>query len=280
MLKIGRFNSLKIVRKRDDSVWLEGTAEQELMLQDPAVADKQEGDTLDVFIYTDGQGGLLATLKKPKAQVGEVAFLPVVATGKVGAFLDWGLPKDLFVPFSEQKQKMQVGRSYLVRLFLDEDNRIAASTMLDDFILDEAVYLKQGDEVDLMIAGQTELGYKAVVNHKFWGLLYKNETFQPLKIGQQCRGYIKQIRPDKRIDLILDRAKFADKVDQVSDAIMQALQQQGGHLPLNDKSAPETIYRQFGVSKKIFKQAIGRLYKARQIEINENSIKQVNIPSA
>ncbi len=280
MLKIGRFNSLKIVRKRDDSVWLKGAAEQELMLQDSSVADKQEGDTLDVFIYTDGQGGLLATLTKPKAQVGEVAFLPVVATTKVGTFLDWGLPKDLFVPFSEQKQKMQVGRSYLVRLFLDEDNRIAASAMLDDFILDEAVYLKQGDEVDLMIAGQTELGYKAVVNHKFWGLLYKNETFQPLKTGQQCRGYIKQIRPDKRIDLILDRTRFADKVDQVSDAIMQHIQQNGGRMALNDKSAPEAIYRQFGVSKKIFKQAIGRLYKTRQIKITENGIEQVNTPSA
>lgn len=280
MLKTGHFNTLKIIRKRDDSVWLESAEEQDLMLQDPAVADKQEGDTLDVFIYTDGQGGLLATLKTPKAQVGEVAFLPVVATTRVGAFLDWGLPKDLFVPFREQKQKMQVGRSYLVRLFLDEDNRIAASAMLDDFILDEAVYLKQDDEVDIIIAGQTELGYKAVVNHKFWGLLYKNETFQPLKIGQQCQAYIKQIRPDKRIDLRLDRAKFADKVDQVSNAIMQHIQQNGGRMALNDKSAPEAIYRQFGVSKKIFKQAIGRLYKARQIDITENGIKQVNTPSA
>lgn len=274
MIKIGRFNQLKILKKRDDTIWLDGEKHGELVLQDKNLQQHQVGDVIQVFIYTDGKGQLIPTLLTPKAQIGEVAFLKVVSTSKVGAFLDWGLAKDLLVPFSEQKQKMQLGRSYLVRLFLDEDNRITGSAILDDFIQDEAIYLKEGDAVDLIIADKTDLGFKAVVNHTFWGLLYDNENFQTLKIGQSCRGYIKKIRDDKRIDLILNRDKYVDKVDQVCGKILDLLQQKP-ELPLNDKSSPDDIYRQFAVSKKIFKQAIGRLYKQRQIEITDQGIRRV-----
>jgi predicted RNA-binding protein (virulence factor B family) len=275
MVKIGRFNQLEILKKRDDTVWLNGGDDGELVLQDKAVEQYQPGDTLKVFVYTDGKAQLIPTLLTPKAQIGEVAYLKVVSTSKVGAFLDWGLPKDLLVPFSEQKQKMQLGRSYLVRLFLDEDNRITGSAILDDFIQDEAIYLKAGDAVDLIIADKTDLGFKAIVNHTFWGLLYDNEIFQPLKKGQTCRGYIKRIRDDKRIDLVLNRDNYANKVDLVTEQIRQQLQQTG-ELALNDKSAPEEIYRQFAVSKKIFKQALGRLYKQRQIELTEKGIRRVD----
>ena len=275
MVKTGRFNQLEILKKRDHTLWLDGGEHGELVLADKAAEDYAPGDDIRVFIYTDGKGQLIPTLLTPKAQIGEVAFLKVVSTSKAGAFLDWGLPKDLLVPFSEQKQKMQLGRSYLVRLFLDEDNRITASAILDDFIQDEAIYLQAGDAVDLIIADKTDLGFKAVVNHTFWGLLYDNEIFQPLKKGQSCRGYIKNIRDDKRIDLILNRDNYACKVDHVVDQIRQQLQQTG-ELALNDKSAPEDIYKQFAVSKKIFKQALGRLYKQRQIELTETGIRRAD----
>ncbi len=274
MIKTGRFNQLEILKKRDDTVWLKAGEQGELKLQDKALEQYQPGDVIRVFIYTDGRGQLIPTLLTPKAQIGEVAYLKVVSTSKAGAFLDWGLPKDLLVPYSEQKQKMQLGRSYLVRLFLDEDNRITGSAILDDFIQDEAIYLKAGDAVDLIIADKTDLGFKAIVNHTFWGLLYDNEIFQPLKKGQSCPGYIKRIRDDKRLDLVLNRDNYASKVDQVIAQINQQLQQTG-ELALNDKSAPDDIYRQFSVSKKVFKQALGRLYKQRQIELTEKGIRRV-----
>ncbi len=274
MLKIGRFNKLKITTINQQIASLDAGEYSELSLKlDNQHADVQVGDELEVFVYTDGQGQLKASLDKPLAQVDEVAWLKVVSTGKAGAFLDWGLPKDLLVPYSEQKQKMQVGSYYLVRLFLDEDNRIAASAILDDFILDEAVYLKDGDQVELIIADETDLGVKAIVNHKFWGILYRNELFQPVHKGQKLTGFIKKIRPDKKIDLVLTQDKFKQKVDRVADKILSRLQQQGGELAVNDKSEPELIYDTFAVSKKVFKQALGNLYKKRLISLTENGIR-------
>ncbi len=274
MLKIGRFNKLKITTINQQIASLDAGEYSELSLKlDSQHADVQVGDELEVFVYTDGQGQLKASPDKPLAQVDEVAWLKVVSTGKAGAFLDWGLPKDLLVPYSEQKQKMQVGSCYLVRLFLDEDNRIAASAILDDFILDEAVYLKDGDQVELIIADETDLGVKAIVNHKFWGILYRNELFQPVHKGQKLTGFIKKIRPDKKIDLVLTQDKFKQKVDRVADKILSRLQQQGGELAVNDKSEPELIYDTFAVSKKVFKQALGNLYKKRLISLTENGIR-------
>lgn len=273
MIHIGKFNTLKVCKQRDNEVYLDAGESGEVLLNPKDVQQAyQVGDEISAFIYSDGKGQLLATTQTPLAQVDEVAWLKVVSLSKAGAFLDWGLDKDLLVPFSEQKQKMVEGRYYLVRLFLDESNRIAASTLLDDFVNDEAVYLKEGQQVDLIIADHTELGFKAVVNHRFWGVLYKNEVFQRLKKGQKITGYIKKIRDDNKIDLTLEQGKYGQKVDAVADKILAFLQRQGGEMQITDKSSPEIIYDTFGVSKKAFKQALGGLYKKRLISLSDQGV--------
>jgi uncharacterized protein len=272
MIKIGKLNQLTVSKITVDTVWLDGGESGEIKLTDSGL-QPGEGETLTVLVYTDGKGQLLATVKQPLAMVGEVAWLKVVAVSRAGAFLDWGIPKDVLVPFSEQKQKMLEGRFYLVRLYLDEDNRIAASTRLDDFVRDEAIYLKDGQAVDLIIADETDLGVKAIVNNEFWGVLYKSELFRPVKPGQRLKGFIKKIREDNKIDLCLSLDNHGQQVDSVSAKILQRLEKQGGVLDISDKSPPELIYKTFAVSKKVFKQAIGHLYKKRQITIDKNCIR-------
>lgn len=276
MIEIGKFNTLTITKKRDTEIYLDGGELGDILLADKqAPADVQVGDSLAVFVYIDGKNQSIATTQVPKVQVDEVAWLRVVSLSHAGAFMDWGLPKDLLVPFSEQKGRMVEGRFYLVRLFLDEDNRIAASTLLDDFIRDEAFYYKDGQSVNLIIADETELGFKAVVDHQYWGVLYKNEIFQPLQKGQQLTGYIKKVRPDNKLDLILSQEKYGQKVDATSAKILAILEKNGGYVALTDKSPPEMIYDTFAVSKKVFKQAIGGLYKQRRIVIEEGGIRLV-----
>ncbi|WP_305907395.1 S1-like domain-containing RNA-binding protein [Methylomarinum sp. Ch1-1] len=274
MINIGKFNTLKICKRGDRHLYLDGGESGEIPLKlNETKGQHRVGDELRVFVYTDGKGDLLATTQKPLAQVDEVAWLKVVSLSHAGAFLDWGLPKDLLVPFSEQKYKMVEGRHYLVKLFLDEQNRIAASTLLDDFIRDQAVYLKEGQKVDLVIADETDLGIKAVVNNQFWGVLYKNEVFQKLKKGQKMTGFIKKIRDDGKLDLSLDQDKYQDKVDLARQSILAYLQQHGGEMNIGEKSPPEVIYARFAVSKKVFKQAVGGLYKQRLITLDDHGIK-------
>lgn len=274
MIEFGKFNALTIVNQRDNQIYLDGGELGEIVLAEQALpAGKKIGDTLEVFVYIDGKNQTLATLLRPKAQADEVAWLKVVSLSHAGAFLDWGLPKDLLLPFSEQKGKLAEGRSYLVRLFLDENNRIAASMLLDDFIQDEAFYYKDGQAVELIIADETELGFKAIVDHKYWGVLYKNEIFQSLKKGQKLAGYIKKVRPDHKLDLILNQEKYGQKVDSTSGKILAVLEKHGGYIALTDKSPPEMIYDTFAVSKKVFKQAIGGLYKQRKIVIEDKGIR-------
>lgn len=273
MIAIGKFNSLKIKKLGGREILLESddTTDEQLSVID-APKDSKVGDRLNVFAYLDAEGKLQGTTRIPTAQVDDVAWLKVVSVSKVGAFLDWGLAKDLLLPFSEQTQKVIEGRSYLVKIFLDEDNRIAASMVLDDFIQDEAFYFKQGEKVDLVIADETDLGFKAVINNEFWGVLYKNEIFQKLRKGQKTTGYIKKVRDDNKIDLVLQIKKYADKVDSVTEKILDKLKSQGGVMLITDKSPPEVIYNAFGVSKKVFKQSIGTLYKKRIISIDKESI--------
>jgi uncharacterized protein len=276
MIEIGKLNSLTISKKRDNEVYLDGGELGDIALADKeASANCEMGDSLQVFVYIDGKNQTIATTLVPKVQVDEVAWLKVVSLSHAGAFMDWGLPKDLLVPFSEQKTKMVEGRFYLVRLFLDENNRIAASMLLDDFIQDEAFYYKDGQAVELIIADETELGFKAVVDHKYWGVLYKNEVFQPLQRGQKLNGFIKKVRPDHKLDLILSQEKYGQKVDATSGKILAILEKHGGYIGLTDKSPPEMIYDTFAVSKKVFKQAIGGLYKQRRIVIEEKGIRLI-----
>ena len=275
MINIGKLNKLNIVKQQGANVYLDGGTSGKVLLADKKLPENcQVGDTLDVFVYVDSEGHLAATTKMPLAQVDDIAWLKVVSLNYVGAFLDWGLPKDLLVPFSEQHHEMEVGKSYLVKVFLDDKNRIAATTKIDRFITDESAGFEVGQKVSLIIADKTELGVKAIVNNTHWGMLYQNELFQPVRKGQKLDGYIKQIREDHRIDLSLHQPGYG-KVVSLTDTILIKLKANNGVLMLSDKSPPEAIYAVFGVSKKVFKQAIGALYKKKLITIDKNGIRLV-----
>ncbi|MGZ5007539.1 MAG: CvfB family protein [Methylobacter sp.] len=273
MINIGKINKLNVVKQQGANVYLDdGTSGKVLLADRKLPADCQVGDSLDVFVYVDSEGHLAATTKKPLAEVGDIAWLKVVSLNYVGAFLDWGLPKDLLVPFSEQHHEMEVGRSYLVKVFLDEQNRIAASTKIDKWLSDESDDFEVGQKVSLIIADKSDLGVKAIINNSHWGMLYENELFQPVRKGQKLDGYIKQVREDRKIDLTLHQPGYG-KVLSLTDSIIAKLKANDGVLMLSDKSPPEAIYSAFGVSKKVFKQAIGALYKQQLIAIDKNGIK-------
>jgi len=273
MIALGKFNKLKIAKIEGRVVSFDGGDLGEIQLL-PADAQKdyKEADELNIFVYYAGKGKLQGSTRIPFAQVDDVAYLKCVSESHAGAFLDWGLAKDLLLPFSEQTGKVVEGRYYLVKIFLDEDNLIAASMLLEDFIDEEGFYFKPGQEVDLVIAHETDLGMKAVINNEYWGVLYKNEIFQKLRIGQKIKGYIKKIRDDNKIDLVLQVEKYIEKVDSVTEKILSKLNSQGGTMLITDKSPPEVIYKAFGVSKKVFKQSIGGLYKNKVISISKESI--------
>ncbi|MGR8998609.1 MAG: CvfB family protein [Gammaproteobacteria bacterium] len=275
MLAIGKINKLNVVKKQGADVYLaSGTSGKVLLADKKLSANCQIGDTLEVFVYVDSEGHLAATTQTPLAQVDDIAWLKVVSLNYVGAFLDWGLPKDLLVPFSEQHHEMEVGRSYLVKVFLDDLNRIAATTKIDRFITEESSDFEVGQKVSLTIADKTDLGVKAIVNNAHWGMLYQNELFQTVKKGQKLDGYIKQIREDHKIDLSLHQPGYG-KVVSLTDAILIRLKENDGVLMLSDKSPPEAIYAAFGVSKKVFKQAIGALYKKKLIILDKKGIRLV-----
>jgi uncharacterized protein len=274
MIQIGKINTLTVASRVSSEIYLGSPTSGKILLADRKPPHCQAGDVLEVFVYVDMDGHLAATTTIPKALVDEVAFLKVVSVNRIGAFLDWGLPKDLLVPFGEQHLELDVGQSYLVKLFLDAQNRILATTKIDKLIAETGIYFKAGQKVALIIADKTDLGVKAIVNNAHWGMLYENELFQPVQKGQKLDGYIKRIREDSKIDLTLHQPGYG-KVDELADKILAKLNDNGGFLPLSDKSPPESIYGTLGVSKKVFKQAIGALYKQKRIQIEKDGIRQV-----
>ncbi|WP_097458646.1 CvfB family protein [Mangrovitalea sediminis] len=274
MVVIGRFNRLKVIRQQEEGARLDGGPLGQLLLPRRYMPETlQNGDFLDVFLYLDSEDRPIATTERPLAQVGECAWLKVVSVTPVGAFLDWGLPKDLMVPFAEQRRPMQEGRHYLVYLFEDNTGRIAASSKLNRFIADTAPSgsYKPGQAVSLTIGERTDLGVKAIIEHQTWGLLYHDDIFRPVRQGQRLTGYIKRLRPDGKVELSLQQPGYA-KVDSLTDKILRELQANGGYLPLSDKSPPEAIKARFHVSKNTFKQAIGGLYKQQRIRIEKDGI--------
>lgn len=275
MINIGKQAQLKVVKQQGANIYLgSGTSNKILLVDKKPPANCQTGDSLQVFVYVDNDGHLAATSTIPLAQVDEIAYLKVVALNYIGAFLDWGLPKDLLVPFSEQHHELEVGQSYLVKIFLDEQHRLLATTKIDKFISDTAdEALTEGQQVDLLIADKTDLGVKAIINHRYWGMLYTNELFQSVSKGQKLTGYIKHIRDDLKIDLSLQLQGYVKKVLPLTESILNELKANNGVLMLSDKSPPEAIYALFGVSKKVFKQAIGALYKQQKISIEKTAIK-------
>ncbi len=217
--------------------------------------------------------------REPKASVGEVAYLPVVTVNDTGAFLDWGQPSDLLLPYGEQRFRPSVGKRVLVRIYEDQQGRPVASQKLERFVADEAEGLSAGDEVTLVVAEQTDLGLKAVVNHRFWGLLYRDDLTRPLRRGQRLTGYVKRWRDDGRLDLSLLPPGEA-RLDVVGETVLKALRESGGYLPLGDKSDAAEIKTRLGVSKNAFKQAIGRLYKRQLITLEPTGIRLVPGASA
>lgn len=276
MAELGKINVLQIKRVRDYGAHLDGGGLGDILLKYRELpAGCQAGDAVEVFLYLDREGRLRATRQLPVATVGQFAFLPVVANSSTGSYLDWGLEKDLFVPRSEQQERMEEGKEYLVYIFLDEEsNRITASTKLDKFLSAEIPPYQENEEVDLYIYAQTDLGYKALVDEAFSGILYKNEIFRKLSVGQQLKGYIKKVRDDLKIDLTLQKVG-AQGSEAVAQTILQALIKNGGKISVTDKSPPDEIYSLFGISKKSFKKAVGALYKKRLITIEADGIRRV-----
>lgn len=276
-IRLGKYNQLEVVKEVDFGVYLDGDEDGEILLPKRYVPEGcVPGDMLNVFIYLDMDERLIATTLEPYVQVGEFACLEVAWVNQFGAFLNWGLMKDLFVPYREQKAKMVKGGKYMVYAYIDEESyRIVASAKVERFLSKDRPAFESGEEVDILVWQRTDLGYKVIVDNKFGGMLYHNEIFQPLQPGKQLRAYIKQVREDGKIDLELQKGGYK-KIDDFAETLLHYIESQGGYTDLNDKTDAAVIYNTFGVSKKTFKKAVGDLYKKRLITLEEGGIRLVS----
>lgn len=277
MAEIGKFNTLKVLRNVEHGVYLNGENLGDILLPNRYIVGQiGVDDEVNVFIYLDSEDRLIATNEKPYAQVGDFALLKVVSVNNYGSFLDWGLMKDVLVPFREQKQTMEEGKSYMVYIYVDEKtNRIAATAKLDRFLDQTPAEYEENQEVDLIAVNQTDMGYKVIVNKAHWGMLYKNEIFQTIQRGQHLKGYVKKVREDGKLDISLQKAGY-ERVDEISQKLLEVLNSKGGFIPVTDKTDADKIYALFKISKKTFKKAIGALYKQKMIVIEEGGIKLVD----
>lgn len=274
MIKIGAFNKLKVIRTVDFGVYLDDGNEGILLPKRfiPA-AGLQPGDEIEVFLYHDSEDRLIATTQRPMGVVGDIVYLPVVSTTAHGAFMDWGLMKDIFVPKSKQLTGMKKGGSYLVMIYIDEQTgRITATEKFDYQLSNETLSVKELDQVDLIVLRRTDIGYVVAINNRHTGVLHSNEIFQDIGVGKRYRGFIKKIRPENKIDVSLGKPGF-QRVEEEADKVLRLLKENDGYLPYNDKSDPEEIYAFFGMSKKTFKMTTGGLYKDRKIEFTKTGIK-------
>ncbi len=277
MAEIGKYNLLKVVKDLDFGLYLDGGEDLgEILIPRRYVpVNCTVDDELDVFIYLDSEDRLIATTEMPEITVGEFGFLEAVAVGKVGAFLNWGLPKDLLVPFREQKMDMEVGKKYVVYVYLDDESRrIAATSKIEKYLDNLPANYFEGQEVDLMIFHQSELGYKAIINGTHTGILYDNEVYRNLKKGDQVKGYVKKVREDDKIDLILEKPGYS-KVDGIAQSLLDRLNKANGFIDITDKSPSDEIARRLGISKKNFKKAVGSLYKQKLIAIETEGIRLI-----
>lgn len=276
-IRLGELNRLKIIKYVDFGFYVDGGRKYgRILLPQGEVTRKVDvGDEVDVFLYLDQEERLVATMRRPLAQVGEFAFLEVAWVNQFGAFLQWGLLKDLFVPFREQKMKMQKGQSYIVHVHLDPESfRIVASAKVERYLSSEVTDLKPGDKVDVLVWQKTDLGFKAIVNNKYSALIYDNQVFRPLRTGDRLEAYVHLVRPDGKIDITLQPTGQQAALD-FSDVLLRYLQQNGGRTVLGDKSPAEDIYEAFGVSKKVFKKAVGDLYKRHLVIVTPGGVELV-----
>ncbi|MDD1967465.1 S1 RNA-binding domain-containing protein [Pseudomonas sp. NPDC090203] len=278
MALIGRYNSLQVVKHTNFGLYLDGAQDGEILLPNryiPKDTPSEDEDWLNVFIYMDSDDKLIATTEKPKVQVGEFASLKVVEVNSIGIFLDWGLPKDLLLPYSEEKRPLKAGDYCVVHVYLDKHTRrITATTRLDRYLDKTPANYSAGQEVDLLVVEETAMGFKAIINNRHWGLIHKNEVFKFLRSGKQEKGFIKEVRSDGKISLSLQPVG-EQLATGLNAKIIGKLRENNGVLPVSDKSDPAVISDLFGVSKGNFKKAIGALYKQGQIVIHPDRIELV-----
>lgn len=275
MLEIGKHHNLTIVKEVGFGLYLDGEERGEILLPLRYVPEHYTvGDKLAVFLYFDSEDRIIATTESPLAEVGQFAFLECVAVNHAGAFLHWGLSKDLLLPYDEQTYRPEVGKSYVVYIYKDlNSGRLAASMKLRDFADEESLgEFEVGQEVELLNANKTDLGYQMIINHTHIGLLHHHEAFRTLKHGEKLSGFIQHIRDDRKIDLCLHKLP-SEKTDEVGELILYKLTTHSGFLPLHDKSEPQAIQAMFGISKKVFKKSIGALYKSKAITIDADGIR-------
>jgi len=280
MANIGERARLPILRDSSPGLFLDSESDLgEILLPGREIPQSAKtwkvGDTVDVFLYRDSEDRPVATAQHPIVMPGEFAYLECIAVTGIGSFLDWGLPKDLFVPLREQKDRLEVGRSYVVYVYVDETtDRIVASRRINRYLSKDRPRYLIGEEVDLMLYGKTDLGYKAIINGEHTGVLFENEVFRRLRAGEKTVGYIKQIRDDGKIDLSLS-APGRKRIDNLETRIELELERRGGYWELCDKSSPEAISKALGVSKKAFKQATGALFRKQKITIEKDGIRSM-----
>ncbi len=273
-IHLGEINRLTVIKSVDFGMYLDGDQEGEILLPTRYVPEGLKiGDELDVFLYLDSEERLIATTEKPLAVVGDFAWLNVAWVNEYGAFLDWGLMKDLFVPFREQKMRMEIGNSYIVHVHIDEESyRIVASAKVERYFSKDFPEYENGDKVEILVWQKTDLGFKVIIDNKFGGLIYADEIFRHITTGDRMEAYIKTVREDGKIDVSLQPAGRRH-TEEFSETLHQYLIDHKGVCDLGDKSPADDIYDRFKVSKKVFKKAIGELYKQRVITISEEGIK-------
>ncbi|MCC6372605.1 MAG: GntR family transcriptional regulator [Bacteroidia bacterium] len=273
MIEIGKTNTLSILRETDVGLFLGDTEGNEVLLPKSRLEGEYKlNSKLEVFVYTDSDSRLIASVKKPIVQLNEFALLRVKSVTEFGAFMDWGLEKDLFVAYNEQKYDFLEGKFYVVYVYLDDvSKRIAGSNKLDKFLITEDVKLEGGAEVDIMIVEESQLGFSCIINGLYKGLIYHNDVFQDLFIGDELEAYVKTIRPDGLIDISLQKSGFKN-VLSATEIVMEYLENNGGFLNLHDKSSPEEIAAKFSMSKATYKKAIGILYRHRKVLIKPDGV--------
>jgi uncharacterized protein len=272
MVLVGNYNTLIIDRKVDFGFYLDDGADGILLPTRFAPPGAKKGDAVKVFVYHDSDNRLIATTETPKAIAGDIAMLTCVSTRDYGAFLDWGLMKDLFVARSQQLSEMKPGNQYLVKLYVDEQTgRIAATEKIAFQLSNDDLSVEEMEMVELVVYRKSDLGYVMIINNKHTGLLHNNQVFTALKVGDKLQGFIKHIRPDNKIDVVLGKPGY-QKVEDETGKILRLLKEAKGFLPYNDKSSPDDIYAVFGMSKKVFKMTTGALYKQRKINFKEDGI--------
>jgi uncharacterized protein len=273
MLEIGKYNTLKVLRQVEFGFYLEAFDYGEVLLPN-RYADQRlrVGDDIEVIVYLDGEERLIATTEKPYATVGEFAYLRITEVNQFGAYADWGLKKELFIPFAEQKVKCEAGLKYMVYIYLDDlTERIIGTTKLHKFLDLSPALVKEGQKVDALIWSMTDFAYTVIFNNSHLGILYKNEVFQKLFLGQKIEVYIKKVREDFKIDLSLHTITV-ERFDEFSELLLQKLKESNGFMKVTDKTDADKIYEMFGMSKKNFKKAVGKLYKDRKIMIHDDGI--------